>query len=133
MVIAAGKAGKYKAVFQNLFIGASILWYALHSAAARPRLEHGAVWHGWLRFHFAFSVVVLSVAVVLTLYSLGVYLWSYRTLVAGARPARLRPPPLPFWRAWVAPRLHLHPAHPGRRLPSPARDGAAAFRLFQDL
>src|SRR5690606_18661340 len=29
VVIPAGKAGKYKAVVQNFFVGSSILWYAL--------------------------------------------------------------------------------------------------------
>ena len=33
VILAAGKAGKLKAVFQNIFIGAAILWYALQSKA----------------------------------------------------------------------------------------------------
>jgi CDP-diacylglycerol--glycerol-3-phosphate 3-phosphatidyltransferase len=80
VVIAAGKSGKYKAVFQNVFIGSAILWYALRSAA----LEHGwdgPTWRGWELFHFSFSVVVLGIAVLLTIYSLIDYLWSYRTIV----------------------------------------------------
>ncbi|HET7321520.1 MAG TPA: CDP-alcohol phosphatidyltransferase family protein [Longimicrobiaceae bacterium] len=79
VVIAAGPAGKYKAFSQNLFIGSVILWYALHSAAA----EHGwsgALWRGWLVFHRGFAIVMLSVAVVLTVYSLAVYLRNYRSL-----------------------------------------------------
>ena len=83
VVIAAGPAGKYKAVFQNIFIGSSILWYALHSAAGRTGWN-GPVWGGWRTFHFSFSVFVLSIAVVLTVYSMIVYLRGYR----GAIPAR---------------------------------------------
>jgi CDP-diacylglycerol--glycerol-3-phosphate 3-phosphatidyltransferase len=71
VVLAAGKAGK---------LGAIIFWYALQSAAR----EHGwdtRFWHGfWIPFHRAFSILALSIAVVLTLWSLGVYLNTFRTL-----------------------------------------------------
>lgn len=80
VVIAAGQSGKYKAVFQNIFIGSAILWYALLSASQANGWS-GPVWRSWQGFHFAFSVLVLSVAVVLTVYSLVVYLWSYRSVV----------------------------------------------------
>src|SRR5687767_1808226 len=33
IVIAAGNAGKHKAVWQNIFVGTAIFWYALRSAA----------------------------------------------------------------------------------------------------
>ena len=85
VVIAAGPAGKYKAVFQNVFIGSSILWYALHSAAARNGWN-GPVWSGWRSFHFSFSVVMLSIAVVLTVYSMIVYLRGYRGAIPARRP-----------------------------------------------
>lgn len=85
VVIAAGQSGKYKAVFQNIFIGSTIFWYALH-AAARTRGWDGSVWNGWQVFHFSFSVLTLTVAVVLTIYSMVVYLWSYRAVIlAGDR------------------------------------------------
>lgn len=84
VVIAAGPAGKYKTVFQNIFIGAGILWLALWSAA-RDRGWNGDVWARWQDIHFTFCVVVLSVAVFLTVYSMIVYLWGYRSVVlAGA-------------------------------------------------
>jgi CDP-diacylglycerol---glycerol-3-phosphate 3-phosphatidyltransferase len=76
VVLAAGKAGKVKAVFQNIFIGAAILWYALHSAA-RHRGWDTPLWDGWLVFHRVFTGVALTVAVVLTVYSMGVYLRDY--------------------------------------------------------
>ena len=80
VVIPAGQAGKYKAVSQNVFIGSAIFWYALHSEA-RLRGWNGSLWRGWESFHYAFTVFVLAVAVVLTVYSMGVYLWNYRSLV----------------------------------------------------
>jgi CDP-diacylglycerol--glycerol-3-phosphate 3-phosphatidyltransferase len=80
VVLAAGKAGKLKAVFQNIATGAVIAWYALQSAAR----EHGWSTHFWndlwIPFHRWFCILSLAVAVVLTLWSLGVYLNSFRTL-----------------------------------------------------
>ncbi|MEE9133534.1 MAG: CDP-diacylglycerol--glycerol-3-phosphate 3-phosphatidyltransferase [Gemmatimonadota bacterium] len=81
VVIAAGKAGKYKALFQNLFIGGEILWLALRSRA----LERGwdsPFWSFWKVFHGSYVAITLAIAVVLTAYSLAVYLWRYRGLVA---------------------------------------------------
>jgi len=80
VVLAAGSAGKLKAVFQNIAIGAIILWYALQSAAR----EHGwdsRFWKGfWIPFHRLFAIAALTVAVALTVWSLGVYLQSFRRL-----------------------------------------------------
>lgn len=82
VVLAAGKPGKYKAVVQNVFIGAAILWYALQSKARADGWD-GPVWAGWQQFHFGFTVVALSVAVFLTVYSLVVYMRSFRAMGIG--------------------------------------------------
>lgn len=76
VVIAAGPAGKYKTVAQSIFVGAAILWYALRVAAVDGAWD-GPVWRVWEPFHFAFAVVFLAVALVLTVYSMLVYLWQY--------------------------------------------------------
>jgi CDP-diacylglycerol--glycerol-3-phosphate 3-phosphatidyltransferase len=86
VILAAGQAGKLKAVFQNIFIGAAILWYALQSAA-RERGWNGGVWKGWQWFHAAFTATALAIAVVLTVYSLYVYLRDFRTLSTGRNAA----------------------------------------------
>ena len=80
VVIAAGPAGKYKTVFQNIFIGAGILWLALWSAA-RDYGWSGRTWELWQTIHFTFAVITLSIAIVLTIYSMLVYLWGYRSVV----------------------------------------------------
>jgi CDP-diacylglycerol--glycerol-3-phosphate 3-phosphatidyltransferase len=85
VVLAAGRAGKLKAVFQNIFIGSAILWYALWSAA-RERGWNGEVWEYWRWFHAAFTAVALAIAVVLTVYSLYVYLRDFGSL-SGKRQA----------------------------------------------
>lgn len=88
-IIAAGKAGKYKAVFQNVATGAGILWYALHTQARAAGWD-GSGWSAWRSFHFAFAVIALGIAVVLTVYSLGVYLWQYRALQPEGQDVRER-------------------------------------------
>lgn len=84
VVIAAGPSGKYKAFSQNIFIGGAILWLALQSAARHHGWQDQGFWAGWQIFHRGFCIVLLSIAVVLTVYSMLVYLWSYRALVLAA-------------------------------------------------
>ncbi|HEX7050314.1 MAG TPA: CDP-diacylglycerol--glycerol-3-phosphate 3-phosphatidyltransferase [Longimicrobiales bacterium] len=83
VVVPAAAAGKYKAAFQNIFSGSVLLWYALQTIAD----EHGwtgAAWEAWQAFHGAVLASTLAIAVVLTLYSLAVYLKSWRTMVREA-------------------------------------------------
>lgn len=83
VVIAAGSAGKYKAVFQNIFSGSVLCWYALADAAA-SRGWSGEVWRGWTVFHGTVIVIALVVAIALTVYSMVVYLWDWRRLIREA-------------------------------------------------
>src|SRR6185312_5110532 len=85
---AARRAGKLKAVFQNIACGAIIFWYALLSAS-REHAWNTHFWNAvWLPFHRWFAIVSLAIAVVLTLWSLGVYLNSFRTLDLERKAAR---------------------------------------------
>ena len=79
LVIAAGSAGKHKAVWQNIFIGAAIFWYALRSAALANDWS-GDAWTWWQRLHTFVLIVSLAVAVFLTIYSMLVYLRSWSKL-----------------------------------------------------
>ncbi len=79
-VIPAGKAGKQKALSQNIFIGTTIFWYALQSAA-REHGWSGRDWTAWQIFHGTVLVVTLFLAILLTVYSLVVYLWGWRAIV----------------------------------------------------
>lgn len=80
VVLAAGRAGKLKAVFQNIATGAVIFWYALWSAQRLYGWDT-RFWNGvWVPFHRWFAIASLAIAVILTVWSLGVYLQSYRTL-----------------------------------------------------
>jgi len=80
VVIAAGKSGKHKALFQSLFIGALLLLYPLRMVAEGSGWE-GIAWRAWSQFHGAFVSTTLAVAIVLTVYSMFDYLWSYRSVV----------------------------------------------------
>jgi CDP-diacylglycerol--glycerol-3-phosphate 3-phosphatidyltransferase len=79
VVIAAGSAGKHKAVWQNIFIGAAIFWYALRSAAIN-RGWSGEAWIWWQRLHTFVLLVSLVVAVFLTVYSMIIYMRSWSKL-----------------------------------------------------
>ena len=81
LIIPAGRAGKHKAFLQNIFLGTAILWHALHTAAREWGWTSPA-WEGWQAFHGAVLALTLAVAVFLTLWSLGVYLWNWRALLA---------------------------------------------------
>ena len=80
VVIAAGKSGKRKALFQALFVGGLLLWYPLR-LLADAQSWNGAFWAFWQRLHGAWIGVTLAAAIVLTIYSMLDYLWSYRSLV----------------------------------------------------
>jgi CDP-diacylglycerol---glycerol-3-phosphate 3-phosphatidyltransferase len=79
VVIPAAAAGKAKALLQNIFIGATIAWFAWKDAIAELKLA-GDYRNYWDQFHGTLVAVTLAGAIVLTVYSLGVYLYRYRAL-----------------------------------------------------
>ncbi len=79
VLIPAGREGKLKVIFQDIFIGATIAWFAWKDLLVRMRWT-GQLRDLWDQFHGAFVAVNLLVAVVLTAYSLAVYLYRYRAL-----------------------------------------------------
>lgn len=83
VVISAGKSGKYKAFIQNLFIGGLLLWYPLLRTSVEAGWS-GPVWTGWRAFHQLWIGVLLAAAVVLTVFSMLDYFWSYRSIVRDA-------------------------------------------------
>lgn len=76
-VIPAGMAGKSKAFVQNIFIGAALLWYALQAAARADHWNSG-FWEAWQRFlHGPVIGLSLLVAIILTVYSMVFYFYSW--------------------------------------------------------
>jgi CDP-diacylglycerol--glycerol-3-phosphate 3-phosphatidyltransferase len=80
VIIPAGGAGKLKTVFQNCFIGGTIAWFAWKDLIVEMKLA-GTYTDLWNEFHGAFIAITLGIAVFLTVYSLGVYLYQYRGLL----------------------------------------------------
>jgi CDP-diacylglycerol---glycerol-3-phosphate 3-phosphatidyltransferase len=80
VVIAAQGPGKLKTVFQHIFIGGTIAWFAFRDAMKPMGWEsqRTALW--WNQFHGAFVAVTLAIALVLTIYSFVIYLYRYRGL-----------------------------------------------------
>ena len=83
-VIPAAGAGKLKAVVQNVFIGATIAWFAWKDALAAHRWA-GSFRNFWDQFHGAVVAITLAGAVILTVYSLIVYIYRYRRLFKGGK------------------------------------------------
>ena len=83
LVLPAGQAGKIKAFTQNVFIGATILWYALRVAAETGGWT-SPWWEGWMWFHGAVLALMLLIAVLLTLYSMTIYLVQWYRLSRAA-------------------------------------------------
>src|SRR5438552_5488982 len=80
IVIPAMGAGKLKAVVQNVFIGATLFWFAWKDVlAAHPWAGRFRIF--WDKFHGAVVAVTLAGAILLTVYSLLVYLYRYRALL----------------------------------------------------
>jgi CDP-diacylglycerol---glycerol-3-phosphate 3-phosphatidyltransferase len=80
-VLAAGQSGKIKAFVQNIFSGSLLLWYALVRLAPPEWWVDSRLWLGWVAFHGAATGLALGLALVLTVYSMAVYGWQYRTLL----------------------------------------------------
>lgn len=83
VVMAAHGTGKLKTVFQNIFVGGTILWFAFRDAWDPLALHKSAFWQFWKEFHGHFVSVSLAIATALTVYSFVVYLYRYRRLWSG--------------------------------------------------
>jgi CDP-diacylglycerol--glycerol-3-phosphate 3-phosphatidyltransferase len=80
VVIAAGREGKLKVIFQDIFIGATIAWFAWRDFLVKTGFT-GRMRDVWDQFHGAVVAVTLGIALLLTMYSFGVYLYRYRVLL----------------------------------------------------
>jgi phosphatidylglycerophosphate synthase len=79
VVIAAGTSGKYKAFLQNLFSGGLLLWYPLQEFATARGFDN-LPYRAFVQLHSAWIGVTLALALILTVYSMVDYLWTYRAL-----------------------------------------------------
>jgi CDP-diacylglycerol--glycerol-3-phosphate 3-phosphatidyltransferase len=91
IVIAADYTGKIKTIVQDVFLGATIGWFAWRDMRIEFGWETGWLAAFWNRFHGAVVAVTLGGAVLLTVGSLISYLYRYRSLFRGTYPAHSRP------------------------------------------
>jgi CDP-diacylglycerol--glycerol-3-phosphate 3-phosphatidyltransferase len=80
VVIAAGHAGKMKAVLQNVFIGGTLTWFAFRDMVHPFGWEHSRFAQYWHQFHGGFVAATLGIALTLTIYSFVDYMVQYRKL-----------------------------------------------------
>lgn len=83
VIIAAGRAGKLKTAFQNIFIGATIAWFAFREALGPLGWRDTALARFWTHFHGGFVALTLAIATALTVYSFAVYVYRNRALFRG--------------------------------------------------
>ena len=69
MVIAAAGPGKLKATIQNIYIGATFLWFTFRDARKPLGWEHNRFAEYWNQFHGGVVAVTLALATALTVYS----------------------------------------------------------------
>lgn len=86
VIIAAAGPGKLKTAFQDTFIGATIGWFAWKDLALHFGWRQNWLGAYWETFHGGLVSVTLGAAVILTVYSLGVYMYRYRALFRSAPP-----------------------------------------------
>lgn len=86
IVIAAAGAGKLKTIVQDTFIGATIGWFAWKDLTEVFGWQRGWLGRLWERFHGQLVAATLAGAIVLTVYSLFVYIYRYRRLFSGQHP-----------------------------------------------
>lgn len=93
IVIAALGPAKLKTAFQMIWVGAAFFWF-MASSAAREYRWTGQLWNAFAHFNGIVGTVSMALAIMLTLYSMGLYLRRYGPVVrqaathttGGARP-----------------------------------------------
>ena len=66
---------------QALFIGGLLLWYPLRMLAESRAWGDEGLYGYWAALHTGWVGVTLVLALIMTIYSMLDYLWSYRSLV----------------------------------------------------
>ena len=80
IVIAAMGPGKLKTAFQMIWVGAAFFWFMASTAA----MEHGwrgTAWNAFALFNGIVGTVSMVLAIILTVYSMGIYLRHYGPLI----------------------------------------------------
>jgi CDP-diacylglycerol---glycerol-3-phosphate 3-phosphatidyltransferase len=84
VVIAAIGPAKWKTTFQWIWVGAAYFWFFAVTLAVGRHWEDNAHWNQFANFNGIVGVLAMIGAVLLTLYSLALYLRSYGRVFIGA-------------------------------------------------
>ena len=84
VVIAAIGPAKWKTTFQWIWVGSAYFWFFAVTLAVSRRWGDDAHWGQFANFNGIVGVVAMIAAVLLTLYSLALYLRSYGRVFIGA-------------------------------------------------
>lgn len=87
VVIAAIGPAKWKTALQSVWVGTAYFWLFNASLAARHGLWDTTSWRVFAQFNGVVGLLTMAGAVVLTLYSLGLYLRRFGGLLVGGRHA----------------------------------------------
>ena len=85
VVIAAIGPAKWKTGLQLFWVGCAFCWFWTATVAANRGWDGGA-WNAFANFNGVCGVLAMTASVALTLYSLGLYLRSYRRVFITAGP-----------------------------------------------
>lgn len=83
VVIAAIGPAKWKTGFQLIWQGSAYFWFFAITLAAAQQWNNSA-WHGFALFNGTVGTIMMTAAVVLTLYSLVLYLRSFGSVFAAS-------------------------------------------------
>lgn len=81
-VISAIGPAKWKTAFQSVWVGSAFLWFAARTLATE-RAWDSASWHTFEQFIGTVGAIAMVTAVVLTLYSLWLYVRQYARVFVG--------------------------------------------------
>jgi phosphatidylglycerophosphate synthase len=84
VVIAAIGPAKWKTTFQWIWVGAAYFWFFAATLATARHWESLTAWSAFANFNGVVGVVAMVGAVVLTIYSLALYLRNYGRVFTGA-------------------------------------------------
>jgi phosphatidylglycerophosphate synthase len=84
VVIAAIGPAKWKTAFQWIWVGAAYFWFFAATIGVSRGWTETGTWSGFANFNGLVGVAAMVGAVVLTLYSLALYLRSYGRVFTGA-------------------------------------------------
>jgi CDP-diacylglycerol--glycerol-3-phosphate 3-phosphatidyltransferase len=80
-VISAIGPAKWKTAFQSVWVGSAFFWFGAHTLAAE-RAWDSTAWHVFAQFNGTVGALAMVTAVVLTLYSLSLYVRQYARVFA---------------------------------------------------